>query len=94
MTGTHRTTWRTWRKELTEACEENRERFEDLTTTLTESELDTEFHAGYGAFEGAPFTAWSKEWVYFPGGYDGGEWVACVPRNPCDFKTRHVGGGG
>ena len=83
----------TWRQMLTGECKSNGDEFEDLEMTLTAEELDKEFYDGYGAEEGAPFTAWSKNWVYFPAIYDGSEWVASAPRNPCDVKTDHVGGG-
>ena len=39
------------------------------------------------------FTIWTKNFVYFPAGYDGDEWIASVPRNPCNIKTPMVGGG-
>jgi hypothetical protein len=84
----------TWRKELTEACEDNGETLADLVITLTDDQLDVEFDSGYGLWEGAPFTAWSANFVYFPWGYDGAEGVACVPRNPNGEPTSHIGGGG
>lgn len=83
----------TWRKELIRACKENKESFDDLTHTLTDKELDKKFDEGYGIEEGCSFTAWSNQWVYFPACYDGSEWVACVPRNPSEYKTSHIGGG-
>jgi len=51
------------------------------------------FYEGFGRTEGEPFTAWSKEWVYFPVQYDGRESVGRVPRNPCAISTEHFGGG-
>ena len=51
------------------------------------------FDDGFGGVEGVPFTAWSKDWVYFPVCYDGAQWVLRVPRNPCTHITEHVGGG-
>ena len=51
------------------------------------------FDAGYGAEEGVAFTAWSENYVYFPINYDGAEWVGHAPRNPCDIKMEHQGGG-
>jgi hypothetical protein len=51
------------------------------------------FLEGFGGMEGCKFTAWSKEWVYFPVTYDGSEWVGRVPRNPCAISTEHFGGG-
>ena len=64
-----------------------------IECTLTEDEQLSEFHAGYGLHEGVPFTAWSEDYVYFPVGYDGCEWVGRAPRNPCDKVTKHQGGG-
>jgi len=64
-----------------------------LKCTLSKEELETEFDDGFGIQEGKPFTAWSAKWVYFPAVYDGAEWVARAPRNPCDSATEHVGGG-
>ena len=63
------------------------------TTTLSDEEMDKEFSCGYGSVEGVPFTAWSENRVFFPVCYDGSEWVDSVPRNPCDEKTEHCGGG-
>jgi len=51
------------------------------------------FYEGFGNADGEPFTAWSKEWVYFPVQYDGRESVGRVPRNPCAIMTEHFGGG-
>ena len=83
----------TWRKQLILACQGTGDKFEDLITTLTEEELDIEFDNGFGGEEGLPFTAWSENFVYFPVMYDGSEWVGVVPRNPCDIKVEHMGGG-
>ena len=60
--------------------------------TLTDEELQEEFHDGYGGHEGKPFTAWSENYVYFPVVYDGSEWVGKAPRNPCNEATNHIGG--
>lgn len=83
----------TWRELITETAERVGDKFEDLTISIAEGELDREFDDGYGHSEGAPFTAWSKDFVYFPLCYDGSEWVGVVPRNPCDIKSEHQGGG-
>ena len=66
---------------------------EIIQCTLSEERLHHKFDTGYGGEEGDSFTAWSEEWVYFPVGYDGAEWVGRVPRNPCDHECSHVGGG-
>ncbi len=82
-----------WRKLILEALEISKESWEDIVQhTLTPIELDTLFDDGYGGSEGVPFTLWTKERVYFPCVYDGREWVASVPRNPCGYKTEHIGG--
>jgi hypothetical protein len=51
------------------------------------------FDSSYGGTNGPKFTAWGLKRVYFPAQYDGSEWVASVPRNPCEQVTDHVGGG-
>ncbi len=51
-----------------------------------------EFSSGFGGSEGCAFTIWTKNRVYFPAVYDGSEWAASVPRNPCDEPTGHIGG--
>ena len=63
-----------------------------ISCTLTNEELLVEFNAGYGSHNGKEFTAWSKNYVYFPIVYDGSEWVERAPRNPCLEATRHMGG--
>ena len=71
------------------------DKFDDdelIANTLSNEEYNRPFDDGFGGPEGKPFTAWSKEWVYFPVCYDGAEWVERVPRNPCDVPTEHVGG--
>lgn len=65
----------------------------DLLCTLTNDELDIEFYSDYGSPNGLPFTAWTKNRVYFPVCYDGAEWVGSAPRDPCDIATKHQGGG-
>jgi hypothetical protein len=83
----------TWRKEFEKVFELTGDSFDGLIATLTPEQLDVEFYSGYGGTEGFPFTAWSKDYVYFPACYDGSEWVACVSRNPDGKPTEHVGGG-
>lgn len=63
-----------------------------IACTISDEELDREFDDGYGGAEGAPFTAWSENWVFFPICYDGAEWVGIAPRNPCDRSMSHQGG--
>lgn len=38
------------------------------------------------------FTVWTKTRVYFPATYDGDVWVTSVPRDPCDWAMKPVGG--
>ena len=64
-----------------------------IESTLSLDEMNTKFDNSYGATEGTEFTAWGKKYVYFPICYDGAEWVGFAPRNPCDIKTEHQGGG-
>ena len=70
------------------------ETFDDVVEyTLTEEELMVYFDCGYGGTEGKPFTLWTTNRVYFPGNYDGSEWVSSVSRNPDGKPTHHIGGG-
>lgn len=82
-----------WRELIIECLEKTRDKFEHLQFVIDEGELDRKFDNGFGGEEGAPFTAWSKDFVYFPICYDGSEWVGYAPRNPCDVKMAHQGGG-
>lgn len=83
----------TWRVLITDEMLCRGESWSDvLKCTLSDSQLDTVFDAGYGSAEGEPFTLWTHNRVYFPVDYDGSETVASVLRNPCDKKTKHVGG--
>jgi hypothetical protein len=84
----------TWRAELLEERHNHDESFKDIeSSTLSEDELDREFDSGFGGTEGRPFTVWTKGRVYFPGCYDGLEWVDSVSRHPDGISTNHVGGG-
>tara|TARA_R110002126_G_scaffold13892_2_gene59336 strand:+ start:304 stop:558 length:255 start_codon:yes stop_codon:yes gene_type:complete len=78
-----------WREELHDALEGDKLIF----NTLSNEEMDIQFDEGYGRTMGMSFTAWSETRVYFPICYDGSEWVGSAPRNPCDEKTDHLGGG-
>lgn len=83
--------WTTWRKAIAgELAQHPGE--EIIACTLDDAALDTEFYSSYGGSQGAPFTAWSQNRVYFPVVYDGAEWVASAPRNPCDEVSFHHGG--
>lgn len=52
-----------------------------------------EFDNGHGIEEGDHFIVWTKNYIYFPVCYDGGEWVESIPRNPIrDYVQEHIGG--
>ncbi len=85
----------TWREEISAEMEKRGETWADVVgCTLDDAALDRRFDADFGGINGAPFTLWTKARVYFPAQYDGAEWVASVPREPCDEVSHHVGGGG
>ena len=67
--------------------------FTEMQTTLTDDELVKFFDDESVGREGLHFTAWGEKYVYFPVVYEGLEWVGYAPRNPCDVKTTHWGGG-
>lgn len=81
-----------WDVMLAEAMAEVGDMTTIIACTRTSDEMLVQFDAGYGTENGVPFTAWSEKRVYFPACYDGSEWVASVPRNPCDEHTYHIGG--
>lgn len=84
----------TWRKMIEEEMASNDDReIGQFVCTLTNEELDIEFDNGYGGIEGAPFTAWTDDYVYFPLVYDGSESCGSVARNPDKMDpTWHQGG--
>jgi len=85
----------TWRELITEEMEWHDETLDDVVAAAPELAtgwLDDEFHNGYGSSEGCAFTVWTTHYVYFPGVYDGKEWVASVSRHPDGKPTKHVGG--
>ena len=82
-----------WGKLLKNEFESTGDDFSKIKTTLTVGQLEESFDSGYGGTNGEPFTAWGEKYVYFPICYDGAEWVGSAPRNPCDEKTPHQGGG-
>jgi hypothetical protein len=82
-----------WRAEIGAALEEHGEAWADVEAhTLTPAQLDEWFDSGYGGVNGASFTLWTAQSVYFPACYDGSEWVARVSRHPNGAPTMHVGG--
>ena len=78
---------------LQATIDEQKDTMEGIIITLSDEGLDREFDQGYGGTEGESFTAWTAKNVYFPISYDGAEWVGYAPRNPCDIKMEHQGGG-
>lgn len=82
-----------WREMLIEAFNETGDNFTEMQTTLTDDELVKFFDDESVGREGSHFTAWGEKYVYFPVVYEGLEWVGYAPRNPCDVKTTHWGGG-
>lgn len=83
-----------WRQLISQELALQDETWADVIhKTLTDAEMDVFFDGGYGVAEGIPFTLWTNLRVYLPVQYDGAEWVDSVPRNPCDVKTGHLGGG-
>jgi hypothetical protein len=82
-----------WKKLIQEEMQEHEEGFGDVVEcTLTDEELLVEFNDGFGCSNGAPFTLWTTNRVYFPVTYDGAEWVKSVSRNPDGKPTYHFGG--
>lgn len=80
-----------WHDMLKEAFMSTGDDFEKRICTLTKEEELLEFDDDYGRTNGKRFTAWGENWVYFPVGYDGMEWVDYAPRNPSDYSMLHVG---
>ena len=76
---------------MEKACHKTKDDPDLLIIAIDNGELDREFDSGYGGAEGAPFTAWSENYVYFPLEYDGAEWVGYAPRHPSDTKLNHQG---
>ena len=84
---------RNWRELISYEMKQYGETFSDVVSiTLTDEDLNERFYDGFGSSNGKPFTAWTKDRVYFPVVYDGAEWVGSVPRNPNGEKTKHHGG--
>lgn len=82
-----------WAEMLKKKCKEDGENFASLICTLTPEQMAVKFDSGFGGTNGAPFTAWGKNWVYFPICYDGAEWVGHAPRFPGHDGMDHQGGG-
>lgn len=84
----------TWKEMIVSEMESNKECWKDtISSTFKAGEEDEYFDSGYGGINGGSFTLWTHLHVYFPACYDGAEWVGSVPRNPCEKKCDHFGGG-
>lgn len=92
----------TWKREFDEVQAKDKEAIEHIAfnnrlLTWQEAqdapELQAWFYPDFGGVEGASFTAWSANWVYFPICYDGREWIGKAPRNPRNHSCEHQGGG-
>ena len=97
----------TWREMITEHMAKHGDSLADVVSMCAETNnwkdenrkpykddswLDLDFDAGYGGEEGARFTIWTTDRIYFPACYDGSEWCTSVARNPNGKPTGHVGG--
>jgi len=77
-----------WYNELKDEFKVNGDSFDGMVCNISQEELKMEFNGDFGQCNGSDFVAWTRDWVYFPVGYDGSEYVASVPRNPCTLKLR------
>lgn len=83
----------TWQQLISEELTKRGEDWPSVvSSTLSDEQLNEEFHDGYGSSNGEAFTLWTSNRVYFPVVYDGREWVESVARNPDGVPTEHVGG--
>lgn len=82
--------WKTnWWDMLRQAMLADGETFPPLHCTLPESEMRSVFSNGTYDIEGEPFTAWGREWVYFPLEREGCIKIGHAPRHPCDISLGH-----
>lgn len=85
----------TWRELIGRQLKDQGETWNDVIAIAPpDLDIDRQFDDGFGLVEGDHFTLWTPLRVYFPAQYDGNEWCASVPRNPCAEITYHVGDGG
>ncbi len=88
---------KTWLELLTITCAKTGENVDELVCTLSQEELHFPFNAGFTGSMGKNFTAWGKNWVYFPLAYDNMTWVGHAPRNPgeiampCQYRPNWTG---
>ena len=84
-----------WKEMIDDLFDELNDSWDNVEyCTLSNEELNEKFDPGFGGINGKPFTIWTWKYVYFPGVYDGSEWVARVKRNPGENPepATHVGG--
>jgi hypothetical protein len=81
----------TWYNELKKQCEEDGENFHELICYPKVETLWEELNTKENAPSGKPFTAWGKNWIYFPLVYGGIEFIGKAPRNPCNIAMEHQG---
>ncbi len=65
--------------------------YADKKEYIGEQLLDHNFDDQIPYHEGTPFWLWTSRHVYFAVLHDGDEWVACVPRHPCEGKPVPIG---
>lgn len=53
------------------------------TIVAAVGDLSTPFYGGFGTHGCPVFTAWTESRVFFSIQYDGAEYLASAPRNPC-----------
>ena len=94
----------TWRELITFEMSRYGESWDDVEAAVIDNigqwsprdcivaDFDHDFDDGYGSENGAAFTVWTANHVYFPACYDGSEWCGSVSRNPCDTPNKHIGG--
>lgn len=83
-----------WRELISDEINEHHESWKDVIDHIPKGEswLEEKFCDGYGELEGCAFTLWTTKRVYFPTVHGGAEWVESVSRDPCNERTRHMGG--
>jgi len=79
----------TWFNMLKDQMTQLGDDFDKRVCTLDEAGLLVAFDDGFGAINGAAFTAWGENYVYFPLEYDGAESVGHAPRNPRNTAMEH-----
>lgn len=93
--GDHMQNPETWRHHIIFEMKQRRESWSDVESSAIENEdkLDTDFDTPGFDEKSVSFTIWTKNYVYFPRGYDSGYSCESVPRNPNGEVTDYIGGG-